>query len=67
MKHGDVLLRWARGIYGQWFDQRHGPRELPEELLARVYLQGAIDAVKEETERLIQKGKDDAERLAFRQ
>lgn len=63
---GEQLLRWARGVYGQWFDKRHGPRELPEELLANVYLQGAIDALKEETERLIQKGKDDAGQLAYR-
>lgn len=66
MMRGEQLLRWARGEYGQWFDKRHGPRELPEELLAEVYMRGAIDALNDEIERLIQKGKDDAERLAYR-
>jgi hypothetical protein len=64
MMQGERLLRWARGVYGAWHDQRHGARELPEELLANVYLQGAIDVLKDETARHIQKGQEDAERLA---
>jgi hypothetical protein len=55
---GPALLRWARARYGQWFELRHGVRELPEELLAEAYLKGAIDALGDETARLIQKGKE---------
>lgn len=55
---GEQLLRWARGIYSAWFERRRhdGPCELPETLLASVYLRGAIDALHEETERRLQKG-----------
>jgi len=48
------LLRWARGEAMSWFDKRHDPkREGLEEVIARAYLMGQIDALKEETERLI--------------
>ncbi len=51
---GAELLRWARGQAGAWFEARHNPtRESLEEVIARAYLTGAIDALKEETARLI--------------
>lgn len=52
MMHGAVLLRWTRGVYMEWWDTRHDtPRESADEMLARVYLQGGIDALREEIER----------------
>lgn len=52
---GGELLRWARMEAGAWFEARHSPqREGLEEVIARAYLKGAIDALKEETARLIQ-------------
>ena len=52
MKHGAALLRWTRGVYMAWWDTRHdSPREPADEMLARVYLQGAIDALRDEITR----------------
>lgn len=52
MLHGPQLLAWCRSQYLQWFDRRHdATREPPEELLAAIYLHGAIDAIKAETAR----------------
>lgn len=51
---GAELLRWARVEAMAWFDKRHDSnREGLEEVIARAYLTGAIDALKEETARLI--------------
>jgi len=51
MMRGAGLLRWARGVYMEWWSKRHDAnREPPDEMLARVYLQGAIDALREEIE-----------------
>lgn len=54
MMHGATLLGWTRSVYMEWWDTRHDvPREPPDEMLARVYLQGAIDALRDEVERKI--------------
>jgi len=51
---GAELLTWARREAMAWFDKRHDPtREGLEVVIARAYLIGANDALKEEVERLI--------------
>lgn len=51
---GAELLRWARVEAMAWFDKRHDVnREGLEEVIARAYLRGAIDALKVE---IIRKG-----------
>lgn len=51
---GAELVAWARREAMAWFDKRHDAnREGLEVVIARAYLTGAIDALKEETERLI--------------
>lgn len=51
---GETLLRWARREAMAWFDTRHDTnRESLDEFVARVYLQGQIDALKDE---IIRKG-----------
>lgn len=54
MMHGADLLRWTRGVYMAWWETRHdSPREPADEMLARVYLQGGIDALRDEVQRKI--------------
>lgn len=49
---GERLLRWAQSEAMAWFDTRHeAKRETLAEFVARIYLQGQIDALKEEIER----------------
>lgn len=52
MLHGDDLLRWTRAEYMAWWEKRHDAhREPADELLARMYLRGAVDAMAEEVAR----------------
>lgn len=52
MRRGDDLLQWARAEYMAWWEKRHDPKREPADaLLARMYLQGAVDAVAEEVAR----------------
>lgn len=57
MKKGAELLRWARGVASDWWERRHDPNREPlADVIAAVYLQGAIDALNNETVRHTETG-----------
>lgn len=49
------LLRWAQAEAGAWLEKRHDlERETLADFVARIYLQGQIDALKEHTAYLVE-------------
>lgn len=57
MMRGPGLIAWARGEAQRWFDARHDPKREPlEGVIAAAYLRGAVDALKDETARILYEG-----------